>query len=115
MVKKWCYKSTLKIVKIDLKIDAKKPFYNARHGGVPKCQKSSNFDVGDPGPPIYKLFEISALFAKTVQISTPKIDPKRGPIENPIPHKNACTFAPMGVRKCHFWGGRGADRSDRKM
>jgi hypothetical protein len=67
-------------------------------------------DRGGPGGPFYKFFEIPALFAKTVQISTPKIDPKSGPIENPIPHKNACTFRPMGVRKCHFWGGSGADR-----
>jgi hypothetical protein len=54
-------------------------------------------DVGDPGPPKYKFFESLRIFAKTVQISTPKIDPKSGPIENVIPHKNACTFAPMGV------------------
>jgi hypothetical protein len=72
-------------------------FYNAYHGGVINYLKLSFFDVGDPGPPFYKLFEISPLFAKTVQISTPKIDPINGPIENLIPHKNACTFAPMGV------------------
>jgi hypothetical protein len=67
------------------------------HGGVENDQKLAKIDFGDPGPPFYKFFEIVALFAKTVQISTPKIDPKSGPIENPIPHKNACTFAPMGV------------------
>jgi hypothetical protein len=50
-------------------------FYNAYHGGVINYLKLSFFDVGDPGPPFYKLFEISPLFAKTVQISTPKIDP----------------------------------------
>jgi hypothetical protein len=59
--------------------------------------KMSKIDVGDPGPPFYKLFEISPLFAKTVQISTPKIDPINCSIENPIPHKNACSIAPMGV------------------
>jgi hypothetical protein len=68
------------------------------------------FDLGTPDPPFYKFFEIVALFAKTVQISTPKIDLINGPIENPIPHKNACTFAPMGVKKCHFLGVGGADR-----
>jgi hypothetical protein len=86
-----------------------------RHGEVPKCQKWSIFDPRDPDPPIYKLFEILAFSTKTVQISTPQIDPKRGPIEKRIPHKNACTFAPMGVRKCHFLGGRGADRFLQKM
>jgi hypothetical protein len=79
-------------------------------GGVINYLKLSIFDVGDPGPPFYKLFEISQIFAKTVQISTPKIDPINGAIENPIPHKNACTFAPMGVKKCHFLGGGAADR-----
>jgi hypothetical protein len=54
-------------------------------------------DVGDPGPLNYKFFEIFGFSTKTVQILTPINDPKRGPIENPIPHKNACTFAPMGV------------------
>jgi hypothetical protein len=88
----------------------KNSFYNAHHGGVINYRKSSFLDIGTPDPPFYKFFEISSLFAKTVQISTPKIDPKSGPIENPIPHKNACTFRPMGVRKCHFWGGSGADR-----
>jgi hypothetical protein len=72
--------------------------------------KMIKIDVGDPGPSFYKFFEISPLFAKTVQISTPKIDLINGPIENPIPHKNACTFAPMGVKKCHFLGVGGADR-----
>jgi hypothetical protein len=70
----------------------------------------SFFDVGTPDPPFYKFFEILPLFAKTVQISTPKIDPINCFIENVIPHKNACTFAPMGVRKCHFLGVGGADR-----
>jgi hypothetical protein len=104
-----------KRLKNDLKIDAKIWFYNARHGGVPKCPKSSKIDLGDPGPLNYKFFEIPRLFAKTVQISTPKIDPINGTIEKLIPHKNACTFAPMGVRKCHFLGGRGADRFLQKM
>jgi hypothetical protein len=84
-------------------------------GGVINYIKLSIFDVGDPGPPIYKLFEILGFFAKTVQISTPINDPKKGAIENPIPHKNACTFAPMGVRKSHFLGGGGADRFLQKM
>jgi hypothetical protein len=72
-------------------------------------------DVGDPGPPNYKLFEILHFFAKTVQILTPINDPKKGAIEKLIPHKNACTFAPMGVRKCHFLGGGAADRFLQKM
>jgi hypothetical protein len=67
-------------------------------------------DRGGPRGPIYKFFEISEIFAKTVQISTPKIDPKSGVIENAIPHKNACAFAPMGAKKCHFLGVGGADR-----
>jgi hypothetical protein len=77
--------------------------------------KIDKFRRRGPGTPFYKLFEIVRIFAKTVQISTPKIDPINWPIENPIPHKNACTFAPMGVRKCHFLGGRGADRFLQKM
>jgi hypothetical protein len=109
-----------------LKFDVKNGGYKLIKMALKKCPKSMlkksfiidamggskiiKIDVGDPGPLIYKFFEISSLFAKTVQISTPKIDPKSGPIENVIPHKNACTFAPMGVRKCHFLGGRGADR-----
>jgi hypothetical protein len=54
-------------------------------------------DVGGPGPLFYKFFEIPPLFAKTVQILTPINDPQKRSIENLIPHKNACTFAPMGV------------------
>jgi hypothetical protein len=73
------------------------------------------FDLGTPDPPFYKFFEIFRFSTKTVQISTPKIDPKRGAIEKLIPHKNACTFAPMGVRKCHFLGGGAADRFLQKM
>jgi hypothetical protein len=71
--------------------------YNRSHGGVKNHQKSTFFEFGDPGPPFYKFFEIFGFSTKTVQISTPKIDPKSGFIENAIPHKNACTFAPMGV------------------
>jgi hypothetical protein len=97
------------------KIYAKIYFYNRRHGEVPKCQKSSFFGPGGPEGPIYKFFEISDFSKKTVQILTPINDPKKGAIENPIPHKNACTFAPMGVRKSHFLGGRGADRFLQKM
>jgi hypothetical protein len=94
-------KVTYKLIKISLKIDSKwttkKSFIIARHGGVINYRKSSFLDIGTPDPPFYKFFEICSLFAKTVQISTPKIDPINGPIENSIPHKNACTFAPMGV------------------
>jgi hypothetical protein len=72
-------------------------------------------DVGGPVPIFYKFFEFPNFFQKTDQISTPKIDPKRGPIENAIPHKNASTFAPMGVRKRHFLGAEGADRFLQKM
>jgi hypothetical protein len=84
-------------------------------GGVKIYQKSSFFGPGGPGGPNYKFFEIFWFSTKTVQISTPKIDPKRGAIEKLIPHKNACTFAPMGVRKCHFLGGGAADRFLQKM
>jgi hypothetical protein len=77
--------------------------------------KMIKIDVGDPGPPKYKFFETFGFFAKTVQILTPINDPKSGPIEKRIPHKNACTFAPMGVRKCHFLGGGAADRFLQKM
>jgi hypothetical protein len=90
-------------------------FYNAHHGGVPKCPKSSKIDLGDPGPLKYKFFEICHFSTKTVQILTPINDPINWPIENVIPHKNACTFAPMGVRKCHFLGGGAADRFLQKM
>jgi hypothetical protein len=77
--------------------------------------KMIKIDVGGPGPLFYKFFEIPHFFAKTVQILTPINDPKKGPIEKLIPHKNACTFAPMGVRKCHFLGGGAADRFLQKM
>jgi hypothetical protein len=83
--------------------------------GGPKLLKIDFFRSRGPGPPNYKLFEILQFSTKTVQILTPINDPKNGAIENPIPHKNACTFAPMGVRKCHFLGGRGADRFLQKM
>jgi hypothetical protein len=72
-------------------------------------------DVGDPGPSFYKLFEILHFSTKTVQILTPINDPKKAPIENLIPHKNACAFAPMGVRKSQFLGGGAADRFLQKM
>jgi hypothetical protein len=86
-----------KVVKFCLKNHAKNGVKIDLPWGGLKWSKTTNFDFGDPGPPFYKFFEISPLFAKTVQISTPKIDPINWPIENLIPHKNACTFAPMGV------------------
>jgi hypothetical protein len=67
------------------------------------------------GTPKTEFFEILHFFAKTLHFWPPKIDPINWHYKNRIPHKNACTFRPMGVKKCHFLGGRRADRSDRKM
>jgi hypothetical protein len=99
----------------DVKIDAKNGQKLLCHGGVQNDQKSTKIDRGGPGGPKTEFFEILHFFAKTPHFSTPKIDPINWPYKFLIPHKNACTFAPMGVKKCHFLGGRGADRSDRKM
>jgi hypothetical protein len=97
------------------KNDAKMIIYNAVHGGVENHQILPFLDLGTSDPPKHKFFEIPHFFAKTLHFRTPKIDPYKWPYKFSIPHKNACTFAPMGVEKCHFLGGRGADRSDRKM
>jgi hypothetical protein len=98
-----------------MKIDPKSDFYNRCHGGVENDQKTSILDLGTPDPPKHKFFEISQFSTKAPPLSTPKIDPYKWPYKFSIPHKNACTFAPRGVEKCHFLGGRRADRSDRKM
>jgi hypothetical protein len=95
MIKKW--------LKIDL------PW-----GGL-KMTKIDFFRSRGPGPPEMEFFEILHFSTKAPHFSTPKIDPHKWHYKNLIPHKNACTFRPRGVRKCHFLGGRGADRSDRKM
>jgi hypothetical protein len=81
------------------------------HGGV----KIDENRPRGPRTPKTEFFEISRFFAKAPHFSTPKIDPYKWTYKNAIPHKNACTFRPRGVKKCHFLGGRGADRSDRKM
>jgi hypothetical protein len=83
--------------------------------GGQKWSKIDFFRLRGPGPPKTEFFEILHFFAKTLHFSTPKIDPYKLTYKNLIPHKNACTFRPMGVEKCHFLGGRRADRSDRKM
>jgi hypothetical protein len=101
------YKLIINWPKIDQKLTC--------HGGVENCQNRSFLTGGVRGGHFYKFFEISHFFAKTFTFRTPKSTPKIDAIENAIPHKNACTFRPMGVKKCHFLGGRGADRSDRKM
>jgi hypothetical protein len=81
------------------------------HGGV---ENDKNRRRGPRGPK-YKFFEILQFSTKAPPLFDPKIDPYKWPYKFPIPHKNACTFAPRGVEKCHFLGGRRADRSDRKM
>jgi hypothetical protein len=81
------------------------------HGGV-KIVKNRPRGTGTPKT---EFFEILHFSTKAPHFSTPKIDPHKWPYKNSIPHKNACTFRPRGVRKCHFLGGRRADRSDRKM
>jgi hypothetical protein len=43
--------------------------------GGQKLLKIDKFRRRGPGTPFYKLFETLQIFAKTVQISTPKIDP----------------------------------------
>jgi hypothetical protein len=105
-------------LKIGLKIDQKVTVFlklYLRHGRVENDQKSSILDLGTPDPPKHKFFEIPHFFAKTSRNRTPKSTPINDPYKKLIPHKNACTFAPMGVEKCHFLGVGGADRSDRKM
>jgi hypothetical protein len=94
-----------------VKNDAKNWFFE---GGVDGAKIIKNRPRGT-GTPKTEFFEISHFFAKAPHFLTPKIDPYKWPYKFSIPHKNACTFAPKGVEKCHFLGGRRADRSDRKM
>jgi hypothetical protein len=83
-------------------------------GGL-KLIKIDFFRPRGPGPPKTEFFEILQFSTKAPPLFDPKIDPYKWLYKTPIPHKNACTFAPRGVEKCHFLGGRRADRSDRKM
>jgi hypothetical protein len=83
-------------------------------GGL-KWWKIDKFRPRGPGPPKTEFFEILQFSTKAPPLFDPKIDPYKWHYKNEIPHKNACTFAPMGVEKCHFLGGRWADRSDLKM
>jgi hypothetical protein len=102
-VKKRRYKST--------KNDAKNVIFD---GGVRGSKIIKNRPRGT-GTPKTEFFEILQFSTKAPPLFDPKIDPYKWTYKNQIPHKNACTFAPRGVEKCHFLGGRGADRSDRKM
>jgi hypothetical protein len=105
------------------KIDAKLTHYKMIkkwskidfHGGGQKVIKIDKFRPRGPGPPEMEFFEILQFSTKAPPLLTPKIDPYKWSYKFLIPHKNACTFAPRGVEKCHFLGGRRADRSDRKM
>jgi hypothetical protein len=75
------------------------------HGGVQNDQKSINFDLGDPDPQKRNFLKFCTFLQKLLTFRPPKSTPKRGPIENAIPHKNACTFAPMGGSKMSLFGG----------
>jgi hypothetical protein len=75
MVLKFIENRGLKIELKMLKFDPKSDVYNRCHGGVENHQKSSFFGPGGPEGSFYKLFEILQFSTKTVQISTPKIDP----------------------------------------
>jgi hypothetical protein len=107
------------LTKFDAKMTSYKMIKNRPKIDLPwggrKSSKIVFFRSRGPGPPEMEFFEILHFFAKTPHFSTPKIDPINWCYKNLIPHKNACTFRPMGVKKCHFLGGRRADRSDRKM
>jgi hypothetical protein len=81
------------------------------HGGV----KIDENRPRGPRTPKTEFFEIFTFSTKAPHFSTPKIDPYKLLYKFLIPHKNACTFRPRGVKKCHFLGGRRADRSDRKL
>jgi hypothetical protein len=106
-----------------LKIDQKWPVIKwskndpkmVKNGYATGGSKSSKIDLGDPGTPKTEFFEILQFSTKAPPLFDPKIDPYKWCYKFLIPHKNACTFRPRGVKKCHFLGGRGADRSDRKM
>jgi hypothetical protein len=84
--------------------------------GGPKLTKIDFFRPRGPGPPETEFFEISHFFAKTSTFRTPKSTPKMGPYRKfHFPQKRLYFSSNGGGQKCHFLGGRGADRSDRKM
>jgi hypothetical protein len=56
-------------------------------GGVQNDQKSSNFDLGDPGPLKWNFLKFCTFLQKLPTFRPPKSTPKKGPIENAIPHK----------------------------
>jgi hypothetical protein len=56
-------------------------------GGVQNDQKSSNFDLGDPGPQKRNFLKFCTFLQKLPTFRPPKSTPKKGPIENAIPHK----------------------------
>jgi hypothetical protein len=90
---------------------AKNWFFDGGSGGAKMIKNRPR----GPGTLKTEFFEILHFSTKAPPLLTPKIDPYKWRYKNEIPHKNACTFAPRGVEKCHFLGGRRADRSDRKM
>jgi hypothetical protein len=68
---------------ISLKIDPKvlKIWYAA--GG----SKSSKIDLGGPGPQKRNFLKFCSFLQKLPHFRPPKSTPKKGPIENVIPHK----------------------------
>jgi hypothetical protein len=56
-------------------------------GGVQNDQKSSNFDLGDPGPQKRNFLKFCSFLQKLPPFWPPKSTPIKGPIENAIPHK----------------------------
>jgi hypothetical protein len=69
--------------------------------------KLSKIDVGDPGPQKRNFLKFLTFLQKLALFGPQNRPPKWAPIENAIPHKNACTFAPMGGSKMSLFGGSG--------
>jgi hypothetical protein len=110
MMQKWC---GYKLMKNCQKSTQKCPVIKCSksglklicHGGVQNDEKLINFDLGDPDPQKWNFLKFRTFLQKLPTFRPPKSTPKRGPIENAIPHKNACTFAPMGGSKMSLFGG----------
>jgi hypothetical protein len=57
------------------------------YGGGPGGSKLSKIDVGDPGGQNINFLKFRTFLQKLPTFRPPKSTPKKGPIENAIPHK----------------------------
>jgi hypothetical protein len=96
------------MLKIDPKLVLKISFIIDAMGGYKIILKSHFSTSGTRDPQFINFLKFRHFLQNRSIFRPPQTTPKRAPIENAIPHKNACTFAPMGGSKMSLFGGGGA-------